>query len=384
MNRLLYLIYRIIRYGYFSNLRAVFATYYLFVYFLSERPKARRQTGLRETSGQAQQTGFWCIFAISQRRQVSKNLIAALNCFRDLGYDVILINNGGLSPELVTAYLPYCHSVVERPHGGRDFGGYQWGTEFLRRLGGDRQIVQVVYCNDSNFIRPSTFAQLLGRIKQMTDDYIGMTEVFQFHYHVQSWFFVISGRVFVSPVFQQFWQEYVPLSSRRHSINRGEAGIAKHLLQHNVYPCLLYTHSTIVDLVCDGPLEEVLERISSYFNPSEYKGLAATMQNDMALQLAGQANVLAMLKRGVMEKVTLSNTVHVTNLLLLKCSGFPFLKKDLVYRALYFFPQVENSLSHWIGEDAEQLPEILGHFRARGSLRWQHSPAAILARMGLI
>lgn len=384
MNRLLYLIYRIIRYGYFSIFRAVFATYYLFVYFLSERPKARRQTGLRETSGQAQQTGFWCIFAISQRRQVSKNLIAALNCFRDLGYDVILINNGGLSPELVTAYLPYCHSVVERPHGGRDFGGYQWGTEFLRRLGGDRQIVQVVYCNDSNFIRPSTFAQLLGRIKQMTDDYIGITEVFQFYYHVQSWFFVISGRVFVSPMFQQFWQEYVPLSSRRHSINRGEAGIAKHLLQHNVYPCLLYTHSTIVDLVCDGPLEEVLERISSYFNPSEYKGLAATMQNDMALQLAGQANVLAMLKRGVMEKVTLSNTVHVTNLLLLKCSGFPFLKKDLVYRALYFFPQVENSLSHWIGEDAEQLPEILGHFRARGSLRWQHSPAAILARMGLI
>ncbi len=383
MNRLLYLIYRIIRYGYFSIFRLVFATYYFFVYFLSERPKARRQAGLRETSGPAQQTGFWCIFAISQRRQVSKNLLAALDCFQQLGYDVILINNGALAPELVSGYSPYCHSVVERPHGGRDFGGYQWGTEFLRRRS-DQPITQIVYCNDSNFIRPSTFAQLLGRIKQMTDDYIGITEVFQFHYHVQSWFFVISGRVFGSSMFRQFWQEYVPLSSRRHSINRGEAGIAKHLLQHNVYPRLLYTHNTIVDLVCDGTLAEVLERISSYFNPSEYKGLATTMQDDVALQFSGEASALATLKRGVMEKMTLSNTVHVTNLLLLKCSGFPFLKKDLVYRALYFFPQVENSLSHWTGEDAEQLPEILGHFRARGSLRWQHSPAAILARMGLI
>ena len=111
-------------------------------------------------------------------------------------------------------------------------------------------------------------------------------------------------------MFQQFWQEYVPLSSRRHSINRGEAGIAKHLLQHNVYPCLLYTHSTIVELVCDGPLEEVLERIIELFQPERVQRFGRHHENDMALQLAGQANVLAMLKRGVMEKVTLSNTVQ--------------------------------------------------------------------------
>jgi Rhamnan synthesis protein F len=384
MGRLFQILYRIARTLFILTFRWLFSIYYVLFYYIFEMPRARMGIGFRRHPGTPGITGLWCIFAISQRTQISKNLITFLSCLQRVGYNVILINNGPSSNELVTAYLPYCHTVIEKPSGGRDFGGYKWGTEFLRRMTDGGKIDQVIYCNDSIFIRPSTFEQLLQTTKQMNDDYIGITEVFQYHYHVQSWFFVISGRVFGSSEFHGFWQKYIPYSSRTHSINKGEAGISKHLMQYGVYPRLLYTQSMILDLIFTGTTAETLERFMVFFSPGEYRGLRQTMENIAIVQTSDQQTVMSSLKRGVMERIALSNTAHMTNLLLLKCSTFPFLKKDLVYRAQYFFSQVDSSMDHWTGDDAMHVAEILGYFRARGSLRWQHSPAAMLARMGIL
>ncbi len=135
----LIIFYRCLRLCVELPLRGIFFTYYAFVYLLVERPRWKSAAGSRVHLGTAQPTGLWCIFAVAQGRRVSANLIAFLSCLKDAGYNVILVNNGNLSPELISKFLPYCHSVIERPRGGRDFGGYKWGTQRLSKMDGEDQ-----------------------------------------------------------------------------------------------------------------------------------------------------------------------------------------------------------------------------------------------------
>jgi Rhamnan synthesis protein F len=365
--------------------RCILMTYYLFVYVFVEMPMRRLEVGYRVHSGTSQPTGRWCIFAIAQKSAVSTNLSAFLSCLRDVGYNVILVNNGNLSDNLTSRYLPYCHTIIERSYGGRDFGSYQWGTRTLRSMHSDQsQISQVVYCNDSIFVRPSTFRLLLDRIIQMDADYICMMEVFFLHYHVQSWFFAVSGRVFESAAFGQFWETYIPYSYRRHTINKGEVGISKHLMRNGIYPQPLYSQNMIINLMFSGNATDILNRMIKLLSPGDYER-ASKQIRDTNLGGSIEDNIsMTLLKRNFMENLAKSNTMHSVNLLLLKGGEFPFLKKDLIYRAQYFFAQIEDSVEDWSGEDAEHLPEILAYFRSRDSLRWARSPAGMLARMGLI
>jgi Rhamnan synthesis protein F len=361
-------------------------TYFVLVFVFIEMPRARLKIGLRLHPGTPLASELWCIFAIAQKTRFSQNLATFLHYLRDAGYNIILINNGSLSPGLISHYLPLCHTIVERPHGGRDFGSYKWGSRWLCDLKrGGQSVTRVIYCNDSIFVRPSALERLLSRLVQMDEDYICITEVFQLHYHVQSWFFAISGRVFDSPAFNQFWHRYTPYSYRRHSINKGEVGISKHLMRNGIYPQALYSHNTILNLVLNKGFDDTLDRLVNFLSPG---GLASPSDYNRIMTAIKDSNdtniALLLLKRNLMERIAQSNTMHATNLLLLKSDTFPFLKKDLVYRAEYFFPQVEYCIQDWTGEDAVHLPEILASFRSRDSLRWVRTPAAILARMGLI
>src|SRR5215472_15756150 len=205
--RLLRTIYRRLCFCLELSFRCAFVIYFFLAYVLVEKPMRVLQIGYRVHAGMPQPTGLWCIFAVAQAGRVSRNLIAILGCLKTAGYNVVLVNNGTLSPELVRSLLSHCHSVIERPRGGRDFGGYKWATNsVVGALGKNDEITQVIYCNDSIFVRPSHFKLLLDRIKQINEDYIGITDSFDPIYHVQSWFFVTSGRLFLSSEFQQFWE----------------------------------------------------------------------------------------------------------------------------------------------------------------------------------
>jgi len=384
MAPLLRLLYRCVYFSVELIFGFVILIYYLIIYLFAEMPRWKFAVGHRVHPGAPQSTGLWCILATAQGRQVSENLIAFLSCLQQAGYNVILVNNGNLADALLVGYLPYCHSVIERPRGGRDFGGYKWGTKALcdleRRNG---QVTQVIYCNDSIFVRPSTLALLLSRIRQMSDDYIGITDTFDQSYHVQSWFFAASGHLFHSAAFQQFWRSYVPLSYRRHCIKNGEVGISRYLSKHGIHPNPLYTQTMILDLIFEGTLAQAVDRLLLGLSPGDYRELTAAMQQ-IAFAQSPDGTAGSFLRRDIMEQIGMSNTMNTANLILIRYTAFPFLKKDLVYRGDYLFSQIQDAIAEWVGEDAAYLTEIFAYFRSRGTLQRQYSPSAILARMGLL
>lgn len=384
MLRLLRGIYRLFYYLTKMLLRIGFAVFFISWYYIFEYPRRRLAIGVQVHPGSPQATGLWCIFAVSQNTKLSQNLIKTLSCFHLVGYNVILINNGRGTKEFIEASLPYCHTVILKPYGGRDFGGYKWGTEFLEANNGSAEILQVIYCNDSVFIRPSTFLLLLEQIKQTDQNYIGITEIFEIHYHVQSWFFAVSGKLFCSAVFQNFWRRYTPYSHRTHCIYKGEVGLGLHLLRAGFSPQILYTQTKILDLIFSNSTDIWLDRLMISLRPAEYDRLSKTIKELIIPQHPHNRSVVSVLRRELLERLAMSNTMSNANLILLQFSGFPFLKKDLVYRAQYFVSQVDHTIADWTDTDAAELPEILAFFRRRGTLRWRYSFPAILARFEVI
>ena len=375
-------IYRVVRSLVEFICRSVAAGYYSLIYVFIELPKIRHNRGLHTEAGTSLNTELWCIFAIYQRDQISNNLVTFLMQIRNEGYNVILVNDGSCSGELIHAFLPHCHTIINKPPGGRDFGAYKWGTEFLSRLG--VPIRQVVYCNDSIFIRPSALAQLLQRIRQISDDYIGITETYFPCYHVQSWFFAISGVVFNSAAFQGFWRRYKPLSYRLHCINKGEIALSQYLMRCGFQPHLLYTQAMVLDLIFDGTMAQAVDRLLQLLRPQEYQDHLDTIRRLIFVQPIQEDIASRFLRHEITELLARSNTMNAANLVLLKFTEFPFLKKDLVYRGQYPLHQIENIVGRWVGEDAEHAREILAYFRCRGTLRLRVSPPALLARLGVI
>ncbi len=385
MTAFLRVVYFCLRLGVELPLRGILLIYYLLVFLLIERPRWKSAASSRVHLAATQPTGLWCIFAIAQGRRVSQNLLAFLSCLKEAGYNVILVNNGDLSPEISSNFLPYCHSVIERPRGGRDFGGYKWGTQTLSKMDGeDHDIGQVIYCNDSIFVRPSALRQSLERLRQLDDDFIGVTETFSPVYHLQSWFFAVSGRLFADPAFQEYWQNYRPLSYRLHCIKHGEIGLSRYCIGMGITPRLLYTQGGVIDIMLHGSLSETVDRLLGALGPLEYETLRDKIQQITFAEAGENAPMRSFLRHYVTESLGRSNTMNAANLILLRETGFPFLKKDLVYRGQYLVTQIDEVVGEWVGEDAAYEREILGYFRARGSLRDLRSPTAMLARIGVI
>jgi hypothetical protein len=342
----------------------------------------RRRHGLRFYEGDGQPSGLWCVFATRERRQPSDNLVVFLSNLKSAGYNILLVNNGPLDEAVAAVYRPHCHTVVAKPPGGRDFGSYQWASAHLLERCRGEEIRQVIYCNDSVFVRPSTIAKMIAAIRDCSAPFIGITEVFEYQYHVQSWCFAISGSLFRSPEYQRFWQAYWPLTDRRHCINKGECGLSSYLIGRSIYPTVLLTQKNITDICFARGADSIFPLLTEYLNfPSFYRRFPDLWQVDRLPVSAAQT---WRLKRLFSDQMFVQNSMNFANLILLKVSDFPFIKKDLIYRDQYYFSQVERAIDHWQGTDADQLTEILGFFRRRGALRWRGLIVRNLGRMGVI
>jgi hypothetical protein len=363
--------------------------YFVARYYLVER---RQQSHSRCYSGERRsETGLWCIFAVWQSEPISPNLIAAFERLNDAGYNIVLINNGPLPGAAASALLHYCHTFFTKPHGGRDFGSYQFATAWLHRTVPAAEIRQVLYCNDSVFIRPSRFAALLARLRDRDSLYIGVTGSSERFYHVSSWFFAVSGVVFDHPGFHEFWRRYTPFSSRTYVIRRGEIGLSQALSKLHIDPEILFTAEAAVDECFKTETPRVIQavaRLSSiwlwdqqlrpYFSNLEYAEPTASGKGELPL-LSKE-----FLRRRLIDYSDSENNMNFYNLFYAEYCDLPFLKKDLVYRGQYLIAQIEEVVGRWEGCDRQHVPEVLGYFRSRSAIRWIHGLRGYLTRHGIL
>jgi lipopolysaccharide biosynthesis protein len=120
-----------------------------------------------------------------------------------------------------------CDLIIERNNQGYDFVSWQVGLreEFLA------DYEEILLCNDSVYGPLFPLEDVFDSMSKKDCDFWGMTESRQISYHLHSYFLVFRRPVFLSPIFQTFWNHTRIQKTKTAIIHMYEVGLTKILLE---------------------------------------------------------------------------------------------------------------------------------------------------------
>lgn len=278
------------------------------------------------------------IVATFQNGALDSNFENMLETLASKGVGLFVINNGKLSDSAAKRIKSFANLYHERmPGTGRDFASYKLGVRVLQCLIG-RGVAdpkRVIFANDSVLIEPVRYASFLDRVLSDPANWVGATESSERHYHVSSWFFAVSRRLWDSEAFQNYWATYETLHSRRHAIIKGEVGLSTALVAAGESPHVYYSAahflltfkmlsaadlSNLAELVAWPFLNRVLSQFE--VGNDGRQGAGVRLFGDL-LQLQERTNQTAFWQ-----------------LIALAKTDFPFIKKDIRFRRVFTVTQL--------------------------------------------
>jgi hypothetical protein len=263
-----------------------------------------------------------CIFAASNLgKKILASVRSLIHAITTAGYATVVVMNG---PRVERGWFEGAISqsdvIISRPNRGRDFAAFQLATGLL--LDRRKEIDRLLYCNDSIFFldkndRKKVFSHLIAS----ADPWVGITENHQPIYHVSSWCFQVSQEILKSPAFAAFWRSYLPIDSRIHAIKKGEIGISRTLLKAGFSPTVMFTANSLLRALLEknrlNAPSHILNELG-VFARADLNERTETTDAVRSLFQGEKHNQTAFLGVPFMAEM-----------------GFPFLKKDVVYRGVY-------------------------------------------------
>ena len=355
---------------------------------------------------------IFVLYTKSTLPQFTTNLIDAV-ARTDL--NLVVVCNGKVDAATQAYLLDNSNLLIERINLGRDFGAYRDAVRALMQR--RERIARLILLNDSVFFFKKGLDWLLNELNA-NHDFIGLTEVFQFHYHVQSFMLSFGQRAIQNETFIKFWKKFRPISTRRWSIHKGEVRLTRQLTKAGFRPHILYQAVQLAPHMRDKPAREVLEAIqllpsalrwrlyddfdeilgSGSKSPSIAtleaisQGVRSTRsygpktEDNVLSQISDQAAALdrwslEILVNRIIETIAERNQVHVGGFLFMRYLGMPVIKRDIFYREVYSLEDIYRILS----EFQEPLrDEVMSDLRRVGTAMHLNPLLKILYRHGSI
>ena len=352
----------------------------------------------------------------------TQTLIDAINR-SDL--NLVVISNTELSPALRDELLERSRLLIERVNLGRDFGAYKDGMEIVATRFAN--IDRLVLMNDSLFYFENGLDDMLQQLCG-DEDLIGVTETFEYHYHIQSFILSFSNRLLQHERFKRYWRRYLPLSTRRWAIHKGEVGFTRRMMKSGVRPLILYHGPALMEHLRAKPARVLLDAVrylptffrrnlSKEFDVFRLEQLEASNETisavgrgmrsmrrlddgelqdvkvetmghmltatkqALSLNYENQSWKLERFMQRIIGIITSRNQTHVGGFLFMKYLGMPFIKRDIFYREVYALEDVYEILSE-VGEPLRDA--VLADLRQKGSALFLRGPMRILYRHGSI
>jgi Rhamnan synthesis protein F len=301
-----------------------------------------------------------------------------INAIERSPLNLIIVSNTKLEPLMRAQLLEKSILLIERANLGRDFGAYRDAINIaLKRI---KKMERLILLNDSLFYFERGLDKFVARLDGQ-QEFIGVTEVFQYHYHVQSFALSFGPRVLRNRRFLKFWKKYRPISTRRWSIHKGEVALTHRLTKAGFRPHILYQAADLIPGLNALPIREVLELVQllpTYFRSSLYDefdrilggdGSAESLASIEAIsegvrpsrrgggppflgnvlqQISDQAEAMNRwsfdyFRKKIVSTITGGNQMHVGGFLFVKYLNLPAIKRDIFYREVYSLEDI-----HWI------------------------------------
>ena len=179
-----------------------------------------------------------CLFcSYDYKSIVRKNVYQYLDALALAGFNIIFISS---SDDIAISDLQKlsrcCVRIINRENKGYDFYGWKTGLEKYARY---KDHAGLLLANDSVIGPLFSISNIVTTLENYDADVIGMTDSFQFHPHLQSYFLYCKKNVVLSEEFLRFFKEVDILELKNAVIRKYEVGFSR-LLRHRFRLAALY------------------------------------------------------------------------------------------------------------------------------------------------
>jgi len=179
-----------------------------------------------------------CLFcSYDYKSIVRKNVYQYLDALALAGFNIIFISS---SDDIAISDLQKlsrcCVRIINRENKGYDFYGWKTGLEKYARY---KDHAGLLLANDSVIGPLFSISNIVTTLENYDADVIGMTDSFQFHPHLQSYFLYCKKNVVLSEEFLLFFKEVDILDLKNAVIRKYEVGFSR-LLRHRFRLAALY------------------------------------------------------------------------------------------------------------------------------------------------
>ena len=302
--------------------------------------------------------GKFLVFLLYAHERVPLFTQTFIDAVQRSTFNLVLVSNAELGDSLKAALLPACRLLIERANVGRDFGAYKDGISIVTKR--FPEIARLVLGNDSVAFLPENLDALL-RALDGPEDFIGVSEVYDHHYHVASFLLSFGPRVLRSEAFGRFWRNYLPIGTRRWAILKGEGPLTATLLKAGFRPHVLFRLSTLRQhLRSVGDVND----LKPLLPPGIFATISGSAERDLPAlirHLSGRAPPPRPVADAVIQAAMATNQLHGAGFLFKRFMGLPVVKRDICYRQIHPLEQVaavlddvEPALRRAILEDFER------------------------------
>lgn len=262
------------------------------------------------------------------------------------GRSVVFVTNAGkLTPAAMASLQEICAGIIIRKNQGYDFGAWRDAIEFLRLPRPETE--ELILANDSIFGPIKPLSEMLETFDYAKADIWGLTESWQYRYHLQSFFLAFGKSALQSPAFAKFWASVRPVPLKAFIVRTYEIGITQDMIKGGLQCAAIWQYQQLLELVDQAELEKLIT-----FEESDLGKLDP-------MHITRKLHVLR-IRDAVARRVPVNPSADLWRQLLI--SGFPFIKREL----LRDNPTQVEDVHDWvhvvrdvIGADAEPILQDL-------------------------
>ncbi|GAC1343961.1 MAG: hypothetical protein NVSMB18_20720 [Acetobacteraceae bacterium] len=168
-----------------------------------------------------------CVFAhFDAEGRVRADVLHHLASMAAYGVSVVFVSNSGaLRPDAMTALQEICAGVIVRRNVGYDFGAWREGIEDLDLPRKATRLV--ILANDSVYGPVQPIDRLIGAVDTELADVWSCTDSEEIAYHLQSYWLAFSRRAMESEAWARFWAGVIPTASKHRVIRKYEIGLTE-------------------------------------------------------------------------------------------------------------------------------------------------------------
>jgi len=149
--------------------------------------------------------------AYSADGTISEYVVDYLKKLKEIAPNIIFVTDNPIRRSEIKKIKPYISHLIAHRHSEYDWGSYKRGFNFLKQHGwASSSAAQLVLANDSALLVAPTLTPVITAAKESGADLFGITANIDGTYHLQSYFLVLSPKLYRHPEFSAYLNRVVP------------------------------------------------------------------------------------------------------------------------------------------------------------------------------